>query len=366
MTAAHPMIRPQPGVLDIAAYVGGEAALPGRTEVLKLSSNENPHGPSPLAIEAFRAAAGRLAIYPDSGHAALRTAIGEVHGLDPARIVCGAGSDEILTLLAHAYAGPGDEVIHTEHGFAMYRIAALAAGARPVEVRERERRTDVEAILAACNGRTRLVYIANPNNPTGTVIPAGEVARLAAGLPPRALLVLDSAYAEYCMAPGFDGGHALAAARDNVVVTRTFSKIHGLAALRVGWAFAPVHVIDVLNRLRGPFNLSTPALAAAVAAVRDRGWTAACAARNAEWRGRLAAGLAAAGVPSDPSEANFVLARFDSPGAALACDAALRDAGIIVRRVAGYGLPAALRITVGTGPQCEAVIRAVARHTAAR
>ena len=281
-----------------------------------------------------------------------------MHGLDPARIVCGAGSDEIIAFLAQAYAGPGREVIHTEHGFGMYRISALAAGATPVEVPEATRRTDVDAILAACSDRTALVFIANPNNPTGTMISAAEVARLAAGLPPQALLVLDGAYAEYV--DGFDGHADLVDARDNVVMTRTFSKIHGLGGLRVGWGYGPAHVIDVLNRVRGPFNLSTAALVAAEAAIRDTAYAAQCRAENARNRAALAAALAAVGVPSDPSEANFLLARFRDRAEAEACDRALRDRGIIVRKVAGYKLPAALRITVGDAEACARVAEAVA------
>ena len=308
MTEPHPTIRPQPGILTIALYQGGELRLAGHSEVLKLSSNENPFGPSPRALAAFREAAGSLHLYPSSDHAALRSAIGEVHGLDPARIICGAGSDEIIAFLTQAYAGPGAEVIHTEHGFGMYRISALAAGATPVEVKERERRTDVDAILAAANARTALVFVANPNNPTGTMIPAAEIERLAAGLPARTLLVLDGAYAEFV--EGFDGHAGLVEARDNVVMTRTFSKIHGLGGLRVGWGYGPAHVIEVLNRVRGPFNLSTAALVAAEAAIRDTGYAAHCRAENARNRAALATALAEVGVPSDPSEANFLLARF--------------------------------------------------------
>jgi histidinol-phosphate aminotransferase len=357
MTAAHPAIRPQPGVLDIAPYQGGEATLPGHSAPLKLSSNENPFGPGPAARAAFAATVDRLHVYPDSSHRRLRAAIGRAHGLDPDRIVCGAGSDEIIALLAQAYAGPGDEVIHTEHGFGMYRIAALAAGARPVEVREAERRTDVDAILAAAGPRTRLVFVANPNNPTGTMLPEAEIARLADGLPPQALLVLDGAYAEYVA--GFDGHAGLAAARDNVVTTRTFSKIYGLGGLRIGWGFGPAHVIDALGRMRGPFNLSTPALEAAEAAVGDADYVAFCRAENARNRDWLAARLAAAGAPSDPSRANFVLARFADRAEAEACDRALRAAGIIVRKAAGYNLPAALRITVGDAEACARVAACV-------
>jgi histidinol-phosphate aminotransferase len=332
--------------------------------VLKLSSNENPFGPSPAALAAFRDAAASLHRYPNTDHAALRAAIAEVHGLDPARIVCGVGSDEIIAFLTQAYAGPCTEVIHTEHGFGMYRISALAAGAAPVEVREAERRTDVDAILAACSERTALVFIANPNNPTGTMISEAEVARLAAGLPPQALLVLDGAYAEFV--GGFDGHAGLVDARDNVVMTRTFSKIHGLGGLRVGWGYGPAHVIEVLNRVRGPFNLSTPALAAAEAAVRDTAWTAHCFEENRRNRARLRAELAAVGVPCDESHANFLLARFRDRDEAGACDRALREAGIIVRRVAGYKLPDALRITVGDAEACVRVAEAVGRFMRVR
>ena len=357
MTEPHPTIQPQPGILEIALYHGGEGALPGHNRVLKLSSNENPFGASPATVEAFRRASESLHIYPDTGHAALRAAIARTHGLEAERIICGAGSDEILTFLCQTYAGPGLEVIHTEHGFGMYRIGALAAGATPVEVPERDRHTDVDAILAACTERTALVFIANPNNPTGTMIPEAEVARLAEGLPSRTLLVLDGAYAEFVA--DFDGHAGLVETRDNVVMTRTFSKIYGLGGLRIGWGYGPAHVIDALNRVRGPFNLSTAALVAAEAAVLDAAYVAYCRAENSRNRAWLAEALAAAGVPSDPSEANFILARFRDQEQAEAADRALRDRGIIVRRMAGYKLPAALRITVGDAAACAAVAEAI-------
>lgn len=364
MSEPHPTIRPQPGILDIALYVGGESKLPGQNRVFKLSSNENPYGASPATVDAYRAAAAALHLYPDTSHASLRTAIARVHGLDPDRIVCGAGSDEIITFLCQTYAGPGLEVIHTEHGFGMYRISALAAGATPVEVPEATRRTDVDAILAACSDRTALVFIANPNNPTGTMIPEAEVIRLADGLPPQALLVLDGAYAEYVDA--FDGHARLVDTRDNVVMTRTFSKIHGLGGLRIGWGYGPAHVVEALNRVRGPFNLSTAALLSAEAAVLDTAWTDRCRADNIRNRAALAAALAASGIPSDPSEANFILARFRDPDEAIAADQALRDRGVIVRRVAGYNLPAALRITVGDAEGCAAVAEALAAFMGGR
>ncbi len=351
-------IIPQPGIMQIAPYQGGKAALAGVANVVKLSSNENPLGPSQKAIDAARRVAGDMHRYPSGDHASLRQAIGDINGLDPARIICGAGSDEVLSFLAQAYAGPGDEVIFTEHGFEMYRIFTLAAGATPVEVAERDRVTDVDAILAACSDRTRLVFIANPNNPTGTMIGAAEVARLADGIPPRALLVLDGAYAEYV--EGFDAGAAIIDARDNVVMTRTFSKLYGLGGARIGWGYGPAEIIDVLNRVRGPFNLSATGLAAAEAAVRDTDYVSHCRTENATWRGWLAEALAKVGVASDTSCTNFILARFADRAEAESCDAYLQTQGLIVRRVAGYNLPQALRITVGDGAACRRVATAVA------
>ena len=357
-------IRPQPGILDIALYQGGQSHLAGMANVVKLSSNENPFGPGERAKEVFLRSAHTLHRYPNTDHAGLRQAIAEVHGLDAARVICGVGSDEIITFLCQAYAGPGDEVIHTEHGFLMYRISALAVGATPVEVPERERTTDVDAILAACNRRTKLVFIANPNNPTGTMIGAKDVARLAEKLPPQAILVLDGAYAEYV--EGYDGGKALVEARDNVVMTRTFSKIYGLGGLRIGWGYGPAAIIDVLNRIRGPFNLSTAQLDVAEAAVRDQDHVVRCRSENARMRVWLAEALAEMGVPSDVSMANFVLARFADAAEAAACDEHLRGAGLIVRQVAGYKLPHCLRITIGDESSCRRVAHAVAQFKGQR
>lgn len=351
---------PQPGIMDIALYQGGQSDLPGRDDVVKLSSNENPFGASPKAVEAYGRASRRLHRYPSTDHVSLRTAIGEVHGLDPDRIICGVGSDEIIHFLCQCYAGPGDEVLHTEHGFAMYRISALAAGATPVEAPERDRVTDVDALLAAATPRTRLVFVANPNNPTGTVIPAEELARLADGLPEGCLLVIDGAYAEYL--ESYDDHVALVEARENVVMTRTFSKIYGLGGLRVGWGYGPRAVIDVLSRIRGPFNVNAAALAAAEAAARDRGWVARCRAENAKWRDYLQRELSALGLACDPSAANFVLARFGTEAEADAAWEALARAGLIVRHVKGYGLPEALRITVGKGADCKRLVAALKEH----
>lgn len=351
-------IAPQSGIMEITLYQGGEAHVDGVAEVVKLSSNENPFGPGEKAREAFAKTVHKLHRYPSSDHAALRHAIAEVHGLDADRIICGAGSDEIITFLCQAYAGPGDEVIHTEHGFSMYRISTLAAGATPVEVAERERVVDIDAILAASNDKTRLVFIANPANPTGTMIDENEIARLAAGLPTQAILVLDGAYADYV--EGYDGGAALVEQRENVVMTRTFSKLYGLGGLRIGWGYGPRPIIDVLNRVRGPFNLSATQLETAEAAIRDRDYAKKCRLENARLRVWLAEALAELGVPSDPSCANFILARFHDQAEAEACDDYLKSRGLIVRRVAGYKLPNCLRITIGDESSCRRVAHAIA------
>lgn len=350
-------MRPQPGIMDIDLYVGGKSTLDGVANVLKLSSNENAAGACDAAREAFGRAVHQLHRYPSSDHAALRAAIADTHGLDAQRIICGAGSDEIIHFLCQAYAGAGDEVIHTQHGFLMYRISALAAGATPIEVAETDRTVDVDAILAACTPRTRLVFIANPANPTGTMIDQPALARLADGLPSHAILVLDGAYAEY--AEGCDGGTSLAQTRHNVVMTRTFSKIYGLGGLRVGWGYGPRAVIDVLNRIRGPFNLSNVALDTAEAAVRDQVFVAQCRDDNARHRAWLAQALHDMGVPSDLSFANFILARFADASEAEGCDLYLQSQGIIVRCVASYGLPDCLRITVGDAAACRRVAHAI-------
>lgn len=355
-------IAAQPGIMQIALYVSGESKLSGRADVLKLSANENPYGCSPAATAAFQAAATDLHRYPATDHAALRRAIGEVHGLDPDRIICGVGSDEVLQFVAQAYAGPGDEVITTQHGFAMYPILAHAVGATPVTVAETDRRIDVDAILAAVTDRTRIVFLANPANPTGTMLTADELHRLAGSLPQTCLLVQDGAYAEF--AEGFDGGVSLVETYPNVIMTRTFSKIHGLGGLRIGWGFARREVIDVLNRLRQPFNLSNAQMAAAEAAIRDTDFTAHCAAENARLRRWMRDQLVQMGVGCDESHANFLLARFQTAELAKACDAALRADGIIVRPVASYGLPQALRITVGDEAACRRVIGVIGNFMA--
>lgn len=352
-------IQPQPGIMQIAHYVGGKSSIAGRDDVLKLSSNENPLGVPPAATEAVGQAAGQMHRYPPTDHAGLRAAIAEVRGLDPERIICGVGSDEVLQFVTQAYAGPGDEIIHTEHGFSMYPILAHMAGATPICVAEAERVVDVDAILTAVTDRTRVVLVANPGNPTGTMLPEGEMERLADGLPGHVILVVDGAYTEY--ADGYDGGAVLAEMRPNVLITRTFSKVYGLGGLRIGWGFGPLEMIEVMARIRQPFNLSGVQLAAAEAAMRDTDWVARCTDLNRAQRTRLVGALRQLGIACDAPHGNFVLARFADAAEATDADAALQGEGIIVRHVAGYGFPEGLRITVGDAGQMDRVIGALTR-----
>ena len=352
-------IKPQPGIENIKLYTGGQSRLAGHEKVLKLSSNENPLGPPPAAIEAIKATAGAVHLYPSTDHAELRAAIGEMNGLDPERIICGVGSDEVLQMVTQAYAGVGDEVIHTEHGFSLYPVLIHMTGATPVCVAERERVVDVDAVLEAITERTRVILITNPGNPTGTMLAEDELDRLVRGVPDHVVLVLDGAYTEY--AEGFDGGVAYARDRENVLMTRTFSKIYGLGGLRIGWGYAAKGIIETLTRIRQPFNLSTVQLAAAEAAVRDRDWVDACATLNAEQRARLSGALHQLGIACDQSRTNFVLARFADPAEAADANDALQKDGIIVRAVAGYGFPEGLRITVGDAEQTGRVIAALTR-----
>lgn len=338
-------IRPQPGILDIALYQGGASKIAGHADPLKLSSNENPFGPSPAAMQAMADAVADAHRYPSTDHAELRGALADLHGLEADNIICGVGSDEIIHFLCQCYAGPGDEVLYTQHGFGMYPIAAKAAGATPVQVAEVERAVDVDTLIAGITPATRLIFIANPSNPCATIIASGEITRLADALPDQCLLILDGAYVEF--AEGCDGGKTLVEERNNVVMTRTFSKAYGLGGLRVGYGYGPRHVIDTLNRIRGPFNLSGIALAGATAAVKDVDWVAECLRVNAQERARLVGGLRQLGLACDDSYANFVLARFKDEAAADAADAHLKADGIIVRAPKSYGLPNCLRITVG-------------------
>ena len=359
MTAMRP--QPRPGVLDIQAYVPGKSSAPGVAKVFKLSSNETPLGPSPKAIAAYKSAGDRLEEYPDGSASELREAIGRAFGLDPDRIVCGAGSDDLLHLLAYAYLVDGDEAIHTTHGFLIYPIVTLGAGARPIVAPETNYTADVDAILATVTKRTKLVFLANPNNPTGTYLSFDEIKRLHRGLPANVLLVLDGAYAEYVRNNDYEAGIELVATSENVVMCRTFSKIHGLAALRLGWMFGPAHIVDAVNRIRGPFNVSDAAIAAGVAAMEDLEHQVRSRQHNTRWLAWLTEEIGKLGLKVTPSVANFVLIHFPQAKGRTAADADafLTARGLILRQTTAYRLPNALRLSVGTEEANRLVVGAL-------
>ncbi len=359
---------PKPWIMEIAPYVPGRSTTDDGRKVAKLSSNENPLGTSPKAREAFASAANNLERYPDASANELREALAARHGLDPARIIYGNGSDEVLHLAAGAFAGPGDEAIYVNYGFAVYPIAIRRVGATPVIAPDKDYATDVDAILAAVTERTKIVFVANPNNPTGTYAPRGEIERLHAGLRDDILVVLDHAYAEYIEGGDDDGGMALAARASNVLVTRTFSKMYGLAAERIGWGYAAAPIIEAMHRIRLPFSITIAGTAAAVAALGDTDFVAHTAAHNAKWRTWFAeeiAKLGNAGLRAIPSQANFVLVVFEGALTAEAAYKGLMDAGYIVRWLPGQGLPHGLRITIGTEDETRGVIAALRKMTAA-
>ncbi len=350
-------------IASIHAYVPGKAHADDGRPLVKLSANENPLGTSEAALAAL-AEAGTPADYPDPDSKALRAALGELHGIDARRIVCGTGSDELLNLAAQAFAGPGDEVVHVRYGFSVYEIAGKRCGAEVVVAPDKDYGTDVDALLACVTERTRVVFLANPNNPTGTYLPREEVARLHAALPSDVLFVLDQAYAEYLPDELDDGGLELAAVHDNVLVTRTFSKIYGLAGQRIGWGTGAPEIIGALNRIRGPFNVTTSGQRAAIAALADQRFVEASRTANAAERARFVAALEALGnhgISVVPSEANFVLVLFEGALAAGEALKAIAAAGYAVRHLPGQGLPDALRITIGTAQQMDEVAGALRR-----
>ncbi len=353
--------RPRPSILTLDPYRQGKSALAGVTEPIKLSSNESSYGPSPRAVDAYLAQARRLHRYPDGAQTALREAIGEVHGLEPERIVCGNGSDELIDLVTRAYTGPGDQVLLSANHFDMCRIHATAQGAQVVLAPERDFRADVDALVGALTPATRLVVIANPNNPTGTYLSGAELDRLHRALPATTLLLLDGAYAEYVQRADYEAGATLVRRSENVVMTRSFSKIYGLAALRIGWAYGPAYVVDVLQRIRTPFNTNAAALAAATAAVRDQAFIGDVAARTAHWRERLAGAIGALGLRVVPSVTNFYLIDFsDHPRlSARAAAAHLEACGVIPRPCPAAAGQDVLRITVGRDFENEAVLAAL-------
>jgi histidinol-phosphate aminotransferase len=356
--------RPRPEVLRIAAYVAGESKVPGVNRIIKLSSNEGAFGPPPSAMAAFARVAAELHRYPEGASVELREAIGARFGLDPARIVCGTGSDELIGHLCHIYGGPGTDIVMSMHGFTMYQISGTYAGSRVLKAPERNLTTHVDSLLAAVTPATRIVFVANPNNPTGSLLSQGEMQRLRDGLPPEVLLVLDAAYAEYVEAPGYDAGVKLVDAGENTVMLRTFSKIYGLGGMRVGWCYGPAGVVDALNRVRNVFNINLAAQAAAVAALAEPGWVEKSRAHNTLWRGRMSEAMAAAGIKAWPSEGNYILADFETIDRSNAAAAFLKARGIIVRSVASYDLPTCQRITVGTAEECGLVIDALAAFAA--
>lgn len=360
--------QPRPGVRSIRPYVPGSSKRKGRGRVIKLASNENPYGPSPKVAAALKRAIENPARYPEGSSAALREAIANAYNIDAARIVCGAGSEQLIAYLAQAYAGPGDEVVQSEYSFLVYRLAAAAAGAGVVNAKEKGYRTDVDAVLGAVSPKTKIVFLANPNNPTGTWIPAREVRRLWQHLPSNVLLVLDTAYAEYVGDEDYDGGLALveeavAAGRENVAVLRTFSKIYGLAGLRLGWCYGPEGVADALNRVRGAFNVSSIAQAAGIAAIEDQGFVKKMRDANARGLAFVKTALEGMNLEVLPSAGNFVLARFPGGEAETArVYDFLKNHGIILRPVGAYGLADFLRITIGTDDENRALVKALENY----
>ncbi len=359
---------PKPWIDAIAPYVPGRSTGEGGVAVVKLSSNENPLGTSPQAVAAFAREAATLSRYPDAGATALREAIAAKFDLDPARVIYGTGSDELLHLAAGAFAGQGDEILFVRYGFSVYPIATRRVGATPVEAPDTDYATDVDALLAAVTPRTRVVFVANPNNPTGTFIDRREIARLHAGLPTDVLLVLDQAYTEY-QEGADDGGLDLAREAPNVFVTRTFSKIHGLAAERIGWGYAAAPLITAMHRIRAPFNISTAGQMAAIAALGADDFVEASAAHNLHWRtwfeGQIAA-MGNHGLRAVPSKANFVLVLFEGRLTAEDAYRGLMEAGLIVRWLPGQGLPNALRITIGAEADIRAVVATLQQLADAR
>jgi histidinol-phosphate aminotransferase len=353
--------QPKAWIMDIHPYIPGKSTADDGRKVIKLSANENPLGTSDAARTAFASHVGNLERYPDAGAADLREALAAKHGLDPARIIYGNGSDEVLHLVTGAFAGPGDEVIYVNYGFAVYEIATRRVGATPVIAPDKDYATDVDAILACVTEKTRVVFVANPNNPTGTYSSAADIARLHAGLRPDILLVLDHAYAEY-LGDDDDGGMALAQTANNVIVTRTFSKIYGLAAERIGWGYASPAIIDAMHRIRLPFSITIAGQSAAIAAVGDQAFVDASRDHNEKWRAWFASEIAKmgnAGLRAVPSQANFILVLFEGAVSAETAYKGLMDAGYIVRWLPGQGLGHGLRITIGTEAEIKGLTAAL-------
>ncbi len=356
---------PKPGILDIAPYVGGKSSIAGVAEPMKLSSNENALGAGPMARTAFEAAVGKIHIYPDGRAMKLRAAVADLHGLEPDRLIFGNGSDEVFALLNQAYLSPGDNIVTGQYGFLAYRISALGCEAQVKLAPEPGYKAEVDALLAQVDDRTRIVYVSNPSNPTGSYNSGEEIRRLHEALPSTVLLVVDEAYAEFVAEPDWETSFGLARDASNIVVTRTFSKIHGLGGLRIGFGYAPLAVAEAIDRIRLPFNVSVPGIEAATAALADEAHQKASREMVQTWRPRLTQAIRGFGFTVLPSAGNFILVLF--PGEkrnAAAANDYLNSKGIIVRAVGGYGIHDGLRITVGTEDQNRAVIDALSEFAA--
>lgn len=356
------MISPRPGILDVALYVGGESKADKAARVIKLSSNEGALGIPPAVQAALQDVSAATLRYPDGGSTALRERLAQIHHIDASRIVCGAGSDEIISFLCRAYLNPGDEVVYSRHGFLMYGISARLMGAVPVPVPEKDLKADADAILSAITDKTKIVFLANPNNPTGSYLNRGEVRRLASSLPKNVLLALDVAYAEFVTAPDYSDGHELVEEFGNVVVMHTFSKIYAMAGLRLGWGHCPSDVADVLNRVRGPFNVSSVAQVCGLAALSDPAFITASRDHNAHWRAWMADRLTSLGLKVYPSQGNFLLVDFGSVDRAENCRLSLKAQGILIRQVDAYGLPQCLRISIGAADEMEIAFSAISAY----
>lgn len=356
---------PKPGILDIAPYVGGKGALEGVAEPMKLSSNENALGAGAKAREAFASVLNKIHVYPDGRADKLRAAVAKHHGLEEDRLIFGNGSDEVFALLNQTYLEAGDNIVTGQYGFLAYRISALGCQAEVKLAPEPEFKAEVDALLAQVDDRTKIVYVSNPSNPTGTWNSGEEIRRLHAALPSHIILVVDEAYAEFVVEPEWESAFELARTANNIVVTRTFSKIHGLGGLRIGFGYCPADVMAAMDRIRLPFNVSVPGIAAAVAAVDDLEHQKASRDLVLEWRPRLTQSIKGMGYEVLPSAGNFILVMFKDAATANAANEHLNSKGIIVRGVGGYDLPQGLRITIGTAEQNEAVIDALREFSAA-
>lgn len=353
-------IKAKSSIYDITPYVGGESdavANPDLGYVIKLSSNEGPFGPSPKAMQAVENMTDQMHRYPDGGCTALRQALAKKNNINVDNIVCGAGSDEIISFLCHSYVGEGENIVYSAHGFLMYSIYAKTAGGQAIAAPEKNLCADIDALLNTVNDKTKILFLANPNNPTGSYLKRDKIEELHARLRKDVILVLDGAYAEYVDDIDYTDGHDLVEKHDNIVVTRTFSKAYGLGGMRVGWGHAPDHITDVMNRVRGPFNVSNAAQVAALTSVQDEDFLQNAIASNKKCRDFTANELSNAGLTVHPSSGNFLMVDFATAEKAEGARLYLKDQGILVRQVGGYGLPTCLRISIGTQDEMTLAVK---------